>query len=160
MSIEDIKNNLRVCKFDIGSGEHISVVTKASNVRVGSKLAVAPVGSTVVQNGEEITVQKTAVGGVMSEGIFCDSKMLGWGSTVGVAQLIPDNIPVGDPPPPSKPRPGGEEEQSSESSAPAVDVKPLFEKKLTKEEKKRLAEEKRKARKAAKEAKKAGEEIS
>jgi hypothetical protein len=116
------------------------------------RLAVALAGSTFVNdNGEEITVKKTSVGGVMSDGLFCDSKMLGWpGGAEGVAAQIPDSVAIGDSPPESKPRPG---QSTSDAELPAsAEVQGLFEKKLTKEEKKRLAEEKRKAKRAAKEA--------
>ena len=119
-------------------------------------MVVAPVGSTVINDeGEEQTITKTAVGGIPSEGMFCDSKMLGWGSgSEGIAAQVPAEFSPGDAPPkhkPGAPRP-------SEAAAPAVEVKGLYEKKLTKEEKKKLAEERRKAKKAAKEAAKAAEE--
>jgi len=91
----------------------------------------------------------------MSEGMFCDSRMLGWGSgSAGIAAQVPDSYAPGSAPPATKP---GAPVKSDESAVPAVEVQGLFEKKLTKEEKKKLAEEKRKARKAAKEAKKAEE---
>ena len=123
-------------------------------MRVRIRLAVALAGATFVNDdGEEITVKKTSVGGVMSDGLFCDSKMLGWpGGAEGVAAQIPDSVAIGDSPPESKPRPG---QPTSEVEPPAsAEVQGLFEKKLTKEEKKKLAEEKKNARKAAKEAKK------
>lgn len=147
---------LRACKVNVGDESNpLTVVTLASNVREGSRLAVAPVGSTFLNDeGEEITVTKTSVGGVMSEGIFCDSKMLGWsGGAAGVAAQIPDSVDIGVAPPSSKPRP-----KQETTELPAAQTEGLFEKKLSKEEKKKLAEEKRKARKQAKEAKKeAGE---
>jgi hypothetical protein len=123
------------------------------------RIVVAPVGSTVVDaSGEEIVIQKTSVGGVMSEGMFCDSRMLGWvGGADGIAAQIPDTYPLGCVPPETKPRNDGGT-GSDEPQVPAVDVKPLFEKKLTKEEKKKLADEKRKAKKAAKESANAGNE--
>ena len=149
---------LRSCKVNVGDEtDPITVVTSATNVRVGSRLAVAVVGTAVLnEEGDEIVVKRTSVGGVMSEGMFCDARMLGWQTNAsgGIAQLIPDTVQVGDAPPRTKPRPpstAGGTESDETSAAP---VQGLFEKKLTKEEKKKLAEEKRKARKAAKEAKK------
>ena len=70
---------LRACQVNIGvDGTIITVVTSASNVREGSRVAVAPVGSQVLaEDGSEmITIQKTAVGGVTSAGMLCDSRML------------------------------------------------------------------------------------
>jgi hypothetical protein len=121
------------------------------------RLAVAPVGSKILdESGEEIVVTRTAVGGVMSEGLFCDARMLGWvGGAEGVAAQIPDSIEIGAAPPNTKPRVTFEQEK--EPDIPAVEVKPLFEKKLTKEEKKKLADERRKAKKVAQESKQSEE---
>lgn len=104
------------------------------------------------ETGEDVLIQKTSVGGVISEGMLCDARMLGWvGGAEGIAAQIPDSFPLGSIPPPSKPRTDNTS-TDVQSDIPSVEVKPLFEKKLTKEEKKKLAEEKRKAKKAAKEA--------
>jgi len=145
---------LKACKVDVGNDQVLTVVTSASNVREGSRVAVAPAGSAVVgDDGEEIAVKKTSVGGVSSEGMLCDSKMLGWlGGAAGIAAQIPESCEIGSPPPESKPRPGGAAADAPQGEQ--EQVQGLFEKKLTKEEKKKLAEERRKARKAAKEAKK------
>ena len=128
---------------------------KNNSGKNNNRVAVAPSGSTFLDGeGSMQEVTKASVGGVVSEGIFCDSRMLGWsGGAQGVAAQIPDSCEIGSAPPATKPRPGGTGGETAplpKSSAPG-----LFEKKLTKEEKKKLAEERRKARKAAKEAKKA-----
>ena len=145
---------LKICQVDIGAadGNLITVVTSAPNVRDKSRLAVAPVGSTVLTaTGEGLIITKTSVGGVMSEGMFCDARMLAWaGGTVGIAAQIDPSVPIGAPPPLHKPRP---QHEKAETALEESQVQGLFEKKLTKEEKKKLAEEKKKARKAAKEAK-------
>lgn len=126
-----------------------------------NRLAVVPVGSKFLdESGDEIVVKKTSVGGVTSEGMFCDARMLGWvGGAEGVAAQIPDSAEIGSAPPDTKPRSDKlvSFEKETEPDGPAVEVKPLFEKKMTKEEKKKLAEEKRIAKKAAKEAKQADE---
>ena len=150
---------LKICQVNIGGDATIQVVTSASNVRLESRVAIAPVGSTVLgDDGEGMAVTKSSVGGHTSEGIFCDSRMLGWqGGSVGIAARMDDALALGSAPPSSKPRPGG---GAPSSELPESSVEGLFKKKLTKEEKKKLAEEKRKARKAAKEAKKAAEEAA
>jgi hypothetical protein len=116
------------------------------------------VGSTIINDeGEEITLKRTSVGGIPSEGMFCDAGMLGWGSgSAGIAAQVPESYEPGSAPPTTKPGAPKKEE----AAAPASEVKGLFEKKLTKEEKKKIAEEKRKAKKAAKEAKKKEEEAA
>lgn len=99
-----------------------------------------------------MVVKKTAVGGVMSEGMLCDSRMLGWqGGAEGIAVQIPESFEIGACPPSSKPRLQEAEEPTPSNALDSGSC--LFEKKLSKEEKKRIAEEKRKAKKALKEAK-------
>mmetsp|Transcript_4413 Transcript_4413/g.5102 ORF Transcript_4413/g.5102 Transcript_4413/m.5102 type:complete len:178 (-) Transcript_4413:311-844(-) len=144
---------LKVCKFNIGDDSNtLQVVTSATNVRKGSRLVVAPIGSTVLgSNGEGMSITKTTVAGHISEGMFCDSKMLGWdGGTGGIAARMEDSLPLGSPPPLNKPRPNGGVVNASSEELPESTVEGLFEKKLTKEEKKALAKIKREAKKAAK----------
>uniref|UniRef100_A0A7S2EV43 tRNA-binding domain-containing protein n=1 Tax=Trieres chinensis TaxID=1514140 RepID=A0A7S2EV43_TRICV len=162
LSVDSSKSSktLRICRVNVGDEENpITVVTSASNVRDGSRIVVAPAGSTFIDDeGEEQTVTKASVGGTMSEGMLCDSAMLGWkGGAKGVAAVVPESFDVGSEPPAEKPRPKGAGD-GDDAPPPASAAPGLFEKKLTKEEKKKLAEEKRKARKAAKAAKKAAEE--
>ncbi|KAL7581436.1 hypothetical protein ACA910_022017 [Epithemia clementina (nom. ined.)] len=156
LSVEECgkSKGLRACQINIGDeGNPVTVVTSASNVRVGSRVAVAPVGSKVIdEQGEEMEIKSTTVGGVVSDGMLCDSRMLGWaGGAAGIAAQIPESIAIGEAPPSTKPRKDSAVAAPSEESA--AEVQGLFEKKLTKEEKKKLAEERKKARKAAKEAK-------
>eukprot|EP00560_Eucampia_antarctica_P007962 CAMPEP_0197823820 /NCGR_PEP_ID=MMETSP1437-20131217/1135_1 /TAXON_ID=49252 ORGANISM="Eucampia antarctica, Strain CCMP1452" /NCGR_SAMPLE_ID=MMETSP1437 /ASSEMBLY_ACC=CAM_ASM_001096 /LENGTH=185 /DNA_ID=CAMNT_0043423175 /DNA_START=30 /DNA_END=590 /DNA_ORIENTATION=- len=144
---------LKACKVNIGDEENpIIVVTSASNVRTGSRVVIAPTGSKFIDDeGTEQAVTNATVGGVVSQGMFCDSRMLGWsGGGKGVAVQVPDICEIGSAPPSSKPNMLQEEPAAPE---PVVEVKGLYDKKLSKEEKKKLAEERRKAKKAAKAAK-------
>jgi len=146
---------LKICQVDIGldTGGLITVVTTAPNVRLHSRLAVAPIGSTVLsptagENNEGLLITKTSIGGVMSEGMFCDSTMLAWdGGSYGIAAQIDVAIPIGDPPPGKKPRPKHEVKVTELAES---NVEGLFKKKLSKEEKKKVNDEKKKLRKAAK----------
>ncbi len=148
------KKPLKVCSIDVGNndsddngGRPITVVTNATNIRDGSRIVVAPIGSCVMdENGEEITIKKTVVGGTSSEGILCDARMLGWGSgSSGIAAQVPESYAPGSCPPTKRP---GVSEGAGEGGAPAAPG--LFEKKLSKEEKKALAKAKRDAKKEAK----------
>mmetsp|Transcript_48682 Transcript_48682/g.72240 ORF Transcript_48682/g.72240 Transcript_48682/m.72240 type:complete len:188 (+) Transcript_48682:174-737(+) len=156
---------LKACRVLIDpndNDESIMVVTSASNVREGSRIVVAPIGSSFLgPEGESRLVKRATIGGVISEGMFCDSHMLGWsGGGKGVAAQVPDSFPIGSAPPSSKPRKDKEieDELAKEQEIQTKEPEGLFEKKLSKEEKKKLAEEKRKARKAAKAAKAAESE--
>eukprot|EP01083_Nonionella_stella_P085704 237708_1 len=153
---------LRSCTIQIGDQDDdvISVVTSAPNVRDQSRVVVAPIGSSVLgKDGEMMDVTKATVGGVISEGMLCDSRMLGWiGGAQGIAVNLPDNFDIGSVPPSSKPRGNGNGNGNGESQSGGAEslgpVEPgLFEKKLSKEEKKKLAAERKAKRKAAKEAK-------
>jgi hypothetical protein len=111
----------------------------------------------ITDEGEELKVEKTTVGGTMSHGMLCDSKMLGWSGGAAVAAVqVPESIAIGEAPPASKPGPRVSF-YIEEEAAPGPVTEPLYEKKLTKEEKKKLAVDKRAAKKAAKENKTAQE---
>lgn len=99
-------SKLRRLKVAVSSGADdasaLDVVTSASNVREGQKIAVACVGAVV--HGERVT--KTSIKGCPSHGMVCDSAMLGWsGGGAGAAAILPDDCVVGSPPPRTRPRP-------------------------------------------------------
>ena len=156
-SLTEMKKPLRSVLVDVGGDDALTIVTNAQNVRESSRVVVACVGAVVPKGAEEgddgaTTVGRRAVGGVMSEGMLCDSKMLSWsGGGEGVAVQVPDTFPPGSPPPPSRPRMGGGPTAAAvEPLPPGQEAEPLFEKKMTKEEKKAAAKAKREAKKKAK----------
>merc|ERR1712203_1016818 len=101
----DGKDKLQKLEVDVGAGEPLKVVTNAPNVKEGVLVVVATVGAIVMDKGEEIEVKKANVGGAPSEGMICDSGMLGWtGGGAGAAALLPDTFAPGDTPPESRPR--------------------------------------------------------
>ena len=74
------KDRLHKLSVDVGGGddEPLQIVTNASNMKEGSRIVVAPVGSTVRgDDGEPVAIKKAAVGGVMSHGMVCSAVMLG-----------------------------------------------------------------------------------
>lgn len=73
--------------MDVGGAADgpVVVVTNAPNVRLESRVAVALVGAVV----GDVTVTKSKVGGRTSEGMLCDSTMLGWsGGAAGVGKAL------------------------------------------------------------------------
>lgn len=152
VALEELKSTgssngkpLRLCSVNVGTttsttsnnedGQPVDIVTSAPNVRLESRVVVALAGSTVVtETGEELTLKPTTVGGKVSHGMLCDSKMLGWtGGAAGVAVNLPPEYDVGSAPPSQKPRPnaGG----SAEGGDAPVEDTPvtggLFERKLS-----------------------------
>jgi len=96
------KDKLKQCKVDIGREDgEVTVVTNDKNVREGDRLVVAMIGAVVPAGGakdegeSEVIVKKTNVGGVTSQGMFCDEYMLCWGNTKNKAARIPENIELG-----------------------------------------------------------------
>ena len=144
------KDKLKKCTVSDGEKE-FTVVSNAPNVlpkKVGKRIVVARVGAEV--SGMDEPIKKTNVGGVVSEGMCCDERML-WGKSAGTAVYL-DDYAVGAQPPSSKPRP----KEHVSAVAPIAKGEGLFEKKekLSKEEKKARAKAEREARKARKAAKK------
>ena len=86
---------------DIGEEKLVTIVTNLDSIKVGSRIVVARVGSTV--NSKE--VKETTVGDTVSQGLVCDTAMLEWkGGTEGIAALLPASFVPGDPAPAEKPR--------------------------------------------------------
>ncbi|RHY13950.1 hypothetical protein DYB36_010734 [Aphanomyces astaci] len=108
VSVEAIpKTKLRAVKVqvDADGAEGLTIVTSA-RVDVGETryIVVATAGSIVSIDGDDIEVKKATVGGRKSEGMVCDSPMLGWkGGAAGAAVFLPNTYTVGDEPPATRP---------------------------------------------------------
>ena len=89
---------------NIGDANELQIVTNATNVKVGSRIAVALIGTVIGDSDDGELVKRTTVGGVPSHGMVCDGPMLGWGSTnKGRAALLPEACAIGSVPPSTKP---------------------------------------------------------
>ena len=67
---------------NIGDEQPVPIVTSWDGVGVGSRVVIAVVGSFVA----DVEVTPVERGGVVSQGLLCDSLMLGWaGGTSGSA---------------------------------------------------------------------------
>jgi len=74
-------------------------------VVVALENAIVPAGANLEDDSNAIQIKPTAVGGVMSRGMLCDSPMLNWtGGAKGAVQQLPDSFVVGDKPPAARPR--------------------------------------------------------
>ena len=143
------KDKLKQLVVDVGTTT-LTVVTNAPNIREGTRTVIALIGTELEVHGEAITVRATLVGGVTSEGMVCDSVMLGWaGGAAGVAVQVPESYALGAPAPTSKPRMDGAAAAVADA-VPELSVKEL--KAQEKAARKAANAEKKAARKAAKEA--------
>jgi len=129
----------------------LTVVTNAPNIRAGTRTAVALIGSVVDDAGSELTIKRAIVGGVTSDGMICDSIMLGWvGGAHGLCVQLPDSIALGDPAPTTKPRLGGEAASAAAEAAPAEAGPSKEDKKAAAAAKKAAMKEKLAAKRSAK----------
>lgn len=88
-------DRLSVTRVDIGNGTILPIVCGAPNVAEGQKVPVAVVGTTLYNDGEELTLKKTKIRGAVSEGMICAEDELGLGNShEGIMVLDPDT-PVG-----------------------------------------------------------------
>ena len=112
LEVEEIKNNLKKCKVDVG--HELQVVTNAKHVAEGDLVVVAlqgaivPTGSEAEEDGGQgTTVKSASVGGEKSEAMLCDGVMLAWaGGANGVLVKLKaeDGFQIGQRPPANKPR--------------------------------------------------------
>ena len=100
LAVEAIAGKDKLKAATVTDGEkEFRVVTNAPNVlpeKVGKRIVVARVGAEV--SGLDEPVKKANVGGVVSEGMCCDERML-WGKSAGTAVYL-DDYDVGSQPPP------------------------------------------------------------
>jgi phenylalanyl-tRNA synthetase beta chain len=97
------KDKLTKLRVDVGGGAVVTVVTNAKYCEAGKRVVVARPGARLP--GLEELVARATVGGVRSEGMVCDSAMLGWaGGAAGQAVFLPESFGPGDLPPTARPR--------------------------------------------------------
>lgn len=85
-------DKLRVCRVDVGSGEHLGIVCGAPNVYAGMKAPVALVGG-VLPGGMKI--KRARLRGVESHGMLCSVRELGLGESHEGLWDLPQDAPVG-----------------------------------------------------------------
>lgn len=91
-------DKLNLTKVNTGSGELLSIVCGAPNVRKGIKVIVAPVGTTVYPiNGEPFKIQKAKIRGEQSEGMLCADDEIGLGESHAGLRILEDNVIIGRP---------------------------------------------------------------
>ena len=83
---------LWLTKVDVGGGETLQIVCGAQNFKVGDKVPVATVGTTL-PNG--VTIKKAKLRGVESVGMNCSAIELGVGSEASGLLILPEEAPVG-----------------------------------------------------------------
>lgn len=85
-------DRLSLCTVDVGTGEPLSIVCGASNVRAGLDVIVATVGATLYPaEGEPFKIKKGKIRGEVSEGMICAEDEIGVGNShAGIIELEGD----------------------------------------------------------------------
>ncbi|SKB43958.1 phenylalanine--tRNA ligase subunit beta [Luteibacter sp. 22Crub2.1] len=87
-------DRLQVCKVDAGTGELVQIVCGAPNARVGIRVPLATVGSTLPG---EIHIKAAKLRGVESFGMLCSAKELRLDADASGLLELPADAPVGKP---------------------------------------------------------------
>ena len=91
-------DHLHLTTVDIGSGQPLQIVCGAPNVAAGQHVVVACVGATLhPSDGSCITIKKSKIRGVPSEGMICAEDELGVGEDHAGIMVLPDTVAPGTP---------------------------------------------------------------
>ena len=90
-------DRLSLTQVDIGTGELLSIVCGAPNVRESQTVWVATVGTQLFPSGSEksLTISKAIVRGEVSEGMICAEDELGLGTDHSGIMILPDDVAIG-----------------------------------------------------------------
>ncbi len=91
-------DRLSLPTIDLGT-EQQTVVCGAPNLRVGDKVAFAPVGAQLVDGhtGQVFRLKSVKIRGVVSSGMACSEKELGISDSYEGIMVLPAEVPVGTP---------------------------------------------------------------
>ena len=89
-------DKLKITTVDNGNGETLRIVCGAPNVSVGQKVILAQVGTTLYSvSGEPLTIKKTKIRGVESNGMLCAEDEIGIGHSHEGIIVLPESTKTG-----------------------------------------------------------------
>ena len=87
-------DHMHVTTVNLGSGEPVQIVCGAPNVAAGQKVVVATLGTKLYDGDECITIKKSKLRGVESNGMICAEDEIGIGTShEGIIVLPADAVP-------------------------------------------------------------------
>lgn len=90
-------DKLKLTQVDIGTAEPLQIVCGAHNVAIGQKVVVATAGTTIYPlSGEPLTIQKTKIRGIESQGMICAEDEIGLGENHDGIIILPEETKTGD----------------------------------------------------------------
>ena len=91
-------DRLHITTVDVGLPELLNIVCGAPNVAAGQHVVVATIGAILFpSDGEPITIKKSKIRDVMSEGMICAEDELGIGHSHAGIMVLNDNPAIGMP---------------------------------------------------------------
>ena len=90
-------DRLNVCKVDVGTGELLTIVCGAPNVRAGMKVACAKAGAILPPgaDGKPFEIKSGDLRGVVSEGMLCSARELKLSEEHSGLLDLPADAPIG-----------------------------------------------------------------
>jgi phenylalanyl-tRNA synthetase beta chain len=90
-------DRLNVCKVNTGSGDLLTIVCGASNVRAGMKVACAQVGAVLPpgDDGKPFVINEGKLRGVTSQGMLCSARELAIADEHTGIMDLPSDAPIG-----------------------------------------------------------------
>ena len=90
-------DHLHITTVDLGRETPSQIVCGAANVAAGQKVIVADLGCVLYDGDRSMTIKKTKLRGVESNGMICAEDEIGIGTSHEGIIVLPDDAPVGQP---------------------------------------------------------------
>ncbi len=90
-------DHMHVCMVALGEGEPVQIVCGAPNVATGQKVMVATLGTKLYDGDECLTIKRSKLRGVESNGMLCAEDEIGIGTDHSGIIVLPDDAVVGTP---------------------------------------------------------------
>lgn len=90
-------DHMHITTVNLGQGEPVQIVCGAANVAAGQKVVVATIGTKLYDGDECITIKKSKLRGVESNGMICAEDEIGIGTDHSGIIVLPDTAVPGTP---------------------------------------------------------------
>jgi len=90
-------DHLHVTTVDLGGGEPQQIVCGAPNVAAGQKVVVATIGAKLYSGDETVTIKKSKIRGMESNGMICAEDEIGIGTDHSGIIVLPSEAKTGTP---------------------------------------------------------------
>lgn len=88
-------DHMHITTVDLGQGDPVQIVCGAANVAAGQKVVVATIGTKLYDGDECITIKKSKLRGIESNGMICAEDEIGVGTSHEGIIVLPDDVQCG-----------------------------------------------------------------